>query len=149
MPPNLPSTLSLLALLLSQPTNAAPTPAPQTSPKSCNPTPCATVLSQSGWEPYCHQGALYCTIGPGMLTIPMGRCEEWCQPEAPKPTCPPAAPPQRAENCKAEPCVSRPGWEPYCYQGALYCTSSGMLTVPMGKCEEWCPPAPKKPAGCP
>ncbi|KAL1836422.1 hypothetical protein VTJ49DRAFT_5158 [Mycothermus thermophilus] len=134
MLPNFPSALSLLALLLtplSQTANAAPAPAPapapQDSPKPCNPDPCGTLPVFIGWVPYCHQGALYCTVGPGMVTVSVGRCEEWCQPEPPKPQCPPPRPPP-AENCRSDPCTGVPlngwerveGWEPYCYQERMF-----------------------------
>ncbi|KAL2121053.1 hypothetical protein VTJ04DRAFT_5080 [Mycothermus thermophilus] len=130
--------------------NAGPTP--QSSPtKPCNPEPCAGIREYSGWQPYCYQGVLYCTIN-GWFTREMGRCEDWCQPPPPPPVCPPPPPPH-AEGCKKDPCAEIPefgGWEPYCYKDELYCIiASGMITKRMGSCAQWCQPEPEKPEGCP
>ena len=66
----------------------------------------------------------------------------------------PAPRPQAEKKCTSDPCAVWKEWPqekkvPYCWQGGLYCTISGLLTVQVGKCEDWCQPEPEEPAGCP
>ncbi|KAM7212042.1 hypothetical protein V8F06_012574 [Rhypophila decipiens] len=48
--------------------------------------------------------------------------------------------PQTDKNCSPDPCANLVyPMTPYCWQGGLYCTVSGYITVPMGACDLWCP----------
>lgn len=48
--------------------------------------------------------------------------------------------PQMDKECSPDPCaILKPyPMTPYCYEGQLYCTAAGYITVAMGTCDQWC-----------